>query len=494
MAPKLDQWRQSIGNAIASATPVGTQLIDRLSEVIGGPQMATAPAPATPGTGAMSLDDWHAPLNQSIDRPVRLGMFVLIFFVGGFLVWSMTAPLASAVVARGVFVATGQNRIVQHLEGGIIKEIKAAEGAVVEAGEPLYILDDTSSKADVRRLEIVQATHIATKARIDAERTFAPSVTFPDSLLNAAGDEEIAKIMQSQSALFASRMQEFATQKQINESQIAAIGQELEGLKAQRESAIEQLSLVRQELVGAQKLFGKGLTDLPRLLLLKRNKSKLEGDVGQYTSAIGKAEERVLETRTELLQMRSKIIEQGADLYRQTTAELSDTDERLEAARAILNRRVIRAPVRGVVVKSMYHTTGGVIGPGQAVAELLPTDEKLLVEAAINPIDINHVHIGLEAELRLSALNQRTTPLVLGRVIYISADKIESDQRTQPGQFHYVARIELDEKTLKERVPANTKIAPGMPADVYVKTGDHTMMEYILKPIMDSMRRAGRES
>jgi HlyD family type I secretion membrane fusion protein len=485
-------WRQTVGQALATVSPVGSGILSRLSDVIGGP--AVMPTSVMPKGTAIDLDSWHAPLNKSIARPARVGMFVLIFLVGGATLWASTAPIASAVVASGLFVATGQNRIVQHLEGGIIRTIEVKEGDAVEAGQRLIVLDDTSAQADVRRLEIKQATLMASKARIDAEREMAPEVTYPPEVLAHQNDSEYVKIISSQNAVFASRREEFESQRIINESQIKSIEKELEGLKSQQNSASEQLALVKQELDGAQKLLAKGLTELPRVLQIRRNAAKFEGDYGQFVSAIGKAEQRILETKSELISMRSKIIADGADLYRQTTAELSDTEERLYAARGVLKRQVIEAPVRGIVVKLNYHTTGGVIGPGQPLMELLPTDEKLLVEASVSPMDITHVHQGLEAELRLTALSQRKTPLILGKVVYVSADKLEGDPRGRPGQFHYVARIELNEESVRKELPKDEKISPGMPAEVYIKTGERTMMEYLLKPITDSLHRAGRES
>jgi HlyD family type I secretion membrane fusion protein len=485
-------WRQTVGQALATASPVGSGILGRLGDVITGPTALVASA--QPQSTAIDLDSWHAPLNKSIAQPARLGMFVLVFLVGGATLWASTAPIASAVVASGLFVATGQNRIVQHLEGGIIRSIDVKEGDAVEAGQRLVVLDDTAIQADVRRLEIKQAALLATKARIDAEREMAEYVTYPDEVLAKRHDSEIAKIISSQNAVFASRREEFEAQRQINESQIKSIEKELEGLKSQQGSASEQLSLVKQELDGAQKLLAKGLTELSRVLQIRRNAAKFEGDFGQFVSAIGKAEQRILETKSELISMRSKIVADGADLYRQTTADLSDTEERLYASRGVLKRQTISAPVRGIVVKLNYHTTGGVIGPGQPLLELLPTDEKLLVEAAVSPMDITHVHQGSDAELRLTALSQRKTPLILGKVVYVSADKIENDPRGRPGQFHYVARIQLDEESVRKELPKDEKISPGMPAEVYIKTGERTMMEYLLKPITDSLHRAGRES
>ena len=507
MQTKLEGWRGRLGGALGGTSPVGARLIGSLGSLVSGEQAAeTALAGFAARGGAVAgatdpdsilrqLHGWHAGLDDSIRRPARVGIAMLIVFVFGLGLWATTAPLSSAVVARGSFVATGQNKIVQHLEGGIIRKLLVNEGDAVQADQPLIELDDTSSNAEKRRLEIKQASLLATKARLDAEREGAEHIVYPPELTAVMSDEEVAKSVRAQEALFQSRREEFNAIREINERQIAAIEEEIEGLKAQKASSDEQLNLIVEETATAQKLYGKGLTELSRLLDLKRTKSKIEGDIGQFQSAIGKAEQRILETKTDLIHQRTKLIEDGADLYRATTADLSDTEERLTAAKNILARHIIRAPVRGVIVKMQYHTAGGVIPPSQPILEILPTDEKLLVEAMVRPEEIDFIHVGEEAELRLTALNQRTTPMVQGKVIYVSADKIQNQGQTSrlPGQdYYYLVRVELDDQSVKDRV-GTVKLAPGMPAEVYVKTGYRTMWEYLTKPIVDVMHHGGRE-
>ena len=497
MPTKFDDWRQSLGAALDQASPVGAKLVNSLgSLVLGSPAAvpAVASAAGTPASDiSAQLYGWTSSLDQSIAKPARIGIAMLVFFVGGMGLWATTAPLASAVVARGSFVATGQNKIVQHLEGGLIRKILVNEGDKVEAGQALVEMDDTTSRADEQRLSIKRATLLAAKARLDAEREGMEEITFPAEMLQLGGDPEVAKSVHAQQSLFASRREEFNAQREINERQIAAIGQEIEGLNAQKASTETQLSLMTRETDNAEKLLTKGLTELSRVLELRRTKAKLEGDAGQFVSEVGKAEQRILQTKNELVHQRSKIMLEGADLYRETTAELSDTEQRLSAARGVLGRHIIRAPSNGVIVKMNYHTAGGVIQPSQTVLEILPTDEKLIVEAMVRPDEIDFVHAGQQAEVRLTALNQRTTPLVLGNVVYVSADKIQNPNARAPGQdFFYIARVELDEASVKERI-GKLKLSPGMPAEVYMKTGERTMWQYLVKPIVEVMYHGARE-
>ena len=494
MPTKSDDWRQSLGAALDKVTPVGARLVQSLENLTLGAPVPAAAAAVGAGTDLTAqLHGWTRTIDQSIRRPAQIGIAMLVVFVGGLGLWATTAPLSSAIVAHGSFVATGQNKIVQHLEGGLIRSILVKEGEKVTAGQALIELDDTSSRADEQRNAIRQATLLATKARIEAERDGTDEIAFPPELTAMAGNPEVAKSIEAQRSVFSTRRTDFDAQRQINERQIGAIQQEIEGLKAQKAANQEQLALTAKEADSAEQLLTKGLTEKGRVLDLERNKARLEGDVGQFVSEIGKAEQHILETRSQLIALRSKFFIEDADIYRQTTAELSDTEQRLSASRGVLERHIIRAPSNGVIVKMNYHTAGGVIAPSQVVLEILPTDEKLIVEAMVRPEEIDFVQVGQQASVRLSALNQRTTPLVDGNVIYVSADKIQNPSaRSAGGEYYYLVRVELDDASIHDRL-GKLKIAPGMPAEVYMKTGERTMFQYLTKPIVDVMNRGGRE-
>jgi HlyD family secretion protein len=439
---------------------------------------------------ARTFDDWHSTVAKGIRKPALIGIALLAVFGGGFGVWAGTAPLASGVVARGLFVATGQNKIIQHLEGGIVREIRIKEGDTVEAGQPLVMLDDTATKSEVGRLSVKQLSLRATLARLEAEQTDSPEMRLPPDLEGHAAGSEEQRIIGAQQALFQAKRHEIDAERQTRARTIDSIRQEIVGLQAQRRSTEEQLALTNQEATNAETLLAQGLMQMPRYLQLKRTIAKLSGDVGYFVSEAGKAEQRILEQESELAHSRTKRIEEAVDQYRAAFSEFADTEQRLSAARDILRRTTITAPVRGIIVKLEHHTPGGVIGSGQKVLEILPLDDRLLVEAHIRPDDIDSVHAGLEAEINLSALDHRTTPMVLGKVVYVSADKIEG-QQPQQGEYYYVARVEIADEELAKL--GGKKLFPGMPAEVFVKTGERTFAEYMMKPLLDIARRGGRE-
>ena len=319
MPTRSENWRDNVGAALDKATPIGARLVQSLESLtLGNPATAQVAVGGGAGPGydlSDQLHGWTRNIDQSIRRPAWVGLIMLVVFVGGLGLWATTAPLTSAVVAHGSFVATGQNKIVQHLEGGIIAKILVNEGDQVQAGQALIELDDTSIRSEVQRYEIKRATQLAAKARLDAEREGAREITFPDELSQLGANPEVAKSVQAQRSLFMTRRDEFDAQRQINERQIGAIEQEIEGLKAQKDSSEQQLDLMATEVESAEKLLEKGLIERSRVMDMQRNKAKLEGDVGQYMSEIGKAEQHVLETRTNLTQLRSKMFSEDADLY-----------------------------------------------------------------------------------------------------------------------------------------------------------------------------------
>ncbi|MCP5000938.1 MAG: HlyD family type I secretion periplasmic adaptor subunit, partial [Hyphomicrobiales bacterium] len=266
------------------------------------------------------------------------------------------------------------------------------------------------------------------------------------------------------------------------------IREEIAGLKSQRTATQAQLVFIGDELKGQQKLFDKGLSQITKLLALKRAKAKLDGENGKLIADIGRAKVRLTETEARIVHLKSQRKKEAIEEMRKVNRELADVAERIKAARDVLARVEIRSPVNGAVVKLLHHTRGGVVSPGQQILELLPMEDELLVEAFIRPIDIDVVKKGDRAQLRLTAFNQRVTPTVVGRVIYVSADAIESKTA---GQFFYVSRIRVDKADVKKI--ADLKPAPGMPVEVYINTGERTFFEYLLKPISDSFSRAFRE-
>lgn len=433
-------------------------------------------------------DQWHQSVPKSVSGYTIPGVLVILLAFGGFGWWAVTAPLSSAAVARGIFVATGQNKVIQHLEGGIIRKILVSEGEKVEPDQVLVELAGTQAQADVNRLELKFFTLRAHHARLEAERLGRDKLVFPVSLLKSSKTDEHAQVLKTQKEEFAARQNNLRDERGVIEKRISAIREEIDGIEALRTSNSGQAALLEEELKDAKHLLDQGLMQKTRYLQLKRALVSLEGENANYAARIAQAKQRISEAETQISQLESKYREDSVAAYGKVQTEMEDVEERLVAAHDILKRQSVISPSRGVVLKLHFHTAGAVIGPGQPILELLPTDEQLVIEAYVRPEDIDSVYKGLEAEVRLVALKQRTTPLVKGKVIYVSADAI---RRKDSKELFYEARILLDAESLQGN--KEIKLAPGMPAEVYIQTGERTFLDYIINPITASFQRAFRE-
>jgi len=435
--------------------------------------------------------EWYSDVPRSVRGHKIFGYSVLAFSLFGFGYWSDSAPIAGAVVASGVFVATGQNKIVQHLEGGVIKAILVKEGDRVEQGQPLLLLDDTTARAELERLTLRYARAAAIDARLQAEAHEKDKVEFADDLIVDAS-RDVATIVESQRLTFEAKRRSQRTEVAALNEGMKAFQQRIEGTRQQLAGVTRQLDLVNQELEGKIYLMDHGMMRKSDVLALERGKANLEGEAGRLKGEIGDSQEQIARVQEQIELVRYSAIKTAVEQLHENKAEVNDLRERIIAARRVLDRVTIAAPVSGIVVKMRYHTPGGVVEPGKNILEIVPTDDDLIIEVRVRPQDIESVRRGQPATVRLSALNRRITPTLDGDVVYISADAVPEDRPGQPGGDAYVARIRLDadqHAKVPEFVPT-----PGMPAEVYIKTHERTFLGYILKPLKDSLSRAFRES
>lgn len=434
--------------------------------------------------------EWYAEVPRSVARHAIFGIALMVFAFGGFGLWAFRAPLAAAVISQGSFVATGQNKIVQHLEGGIIEEILVSEGDRVEAGQLLVRLDHTAAEANARALQLRQLRLEATEARLLAEYRQEESLVFPREVLEARTDLEIAAILDGQALAFRVSRSALQNDLAILERNIDALEVRSIGYDIQRDSFERQRSVLSDDLESKRKLMAKGLARRSELTALERAMIEAEGQIGRLEAEVD-----------EIAQVRRKYeaqIEQAIDRYQQTAltdlqavqAELDGIREQSRAARNVRERADVVAPVAGTVVRLYYHTAGGVVESGRPILEILPLDKPLIIEVQVPRSDIDSVRTGQAATVRLTALNQRTTPVLKGEVFYVSADSI-SEMSAGIATEVYVARISIAPEQLG-RVAGFTP-TPGMPAEIMIQTASRTFAQYLAKPIRDSMTRAFRE-
>ncbi|RDJ22203.1 HlyD family type I secretion periplasmic adaptor subunit [Bosea caraganae] len=436
---------------------------------------------------------WYSDVPRSARAATISGVVIVAVTVMGFGVWGNTAPISGAVIATGVFVTTGQNKTIQHLEGGVIREIMVREGDVVAPGQLLIQLDDTSSRAELRRHLLKQLRLEAIETRLSAEAAGQPQFEFPAQLLTHQSDPDIRALMQTQKSTFTARQNNNASEIATYQKSIEALEEKIAGSRIQLAAMQQQSQLIKEELAGKQALLERGYIRKPEVLALQRNAANLQGEAGRITGDIGDARERIARSVEQIDGVRKSAIKLASEQLQDIGADLNDVRERIHTAKGILDRARVVAPVKGTVVKLRYHTSGGVIEAGKAIMEIVSLQDELIIEARVRPQDIDKIKHSQTATVRLTALNQRTTPMINGRVIYISADALPDEkQRTPNGSDLYVVRVRLEGGSIA--AVHDFEPTPGMPAEVYIQTAERTFFEYLMQPIKDSMARAFRET
>lgn len=444
--------------------------------------------------GQFVAQPWYAEVPRSARSATISGVVIIAATVMGFGVWGNTAPISGAVIATGVFVTTGQNKTIQHLEGGVIRQILVREGDVVEPGQPLVQLEDTSPSAEMRRHVLKMFRLEAIEARLSAEVAGKSEFSFPPHLMARSADPDVATMMAAQRTAFRTRRSNIASEIAAHQRGIDGLEEKIAGSRTQLAALERQEVLLKEELAGKQALLLRGYIRKPEVLALQRQAANIQGEAGRIGGDIGDARERIARTVEQIDGVRKNAMKIASDQLQEISAELNDVRERIHTVKGILDRSTILAPVKGTVVKLRYHTSGGVIEAGKNIMEIVSLQDELIIEARVRPQDIDKIRHSQTAAIRLTALNARTTPMVTGRVIYISADALPDEkQRSYPNQSDlYVVRVRLDPRTVS--IVQDFQPTPGMPAEVYIQTTERTFFEYLMQPIRDSMARAFRES
>ncbi|WP_136635325.1 HlyD family type I secretion periplasmic adaptor subunit [Pseudooceanicola onchidii] len=438
----------------------------------------------------VQFDDWYDSVPRSIAKQARIGLLLMALTFGGFGAWAFFAPLAAAVIAQGSFVAIGQNKIVQHLEGGIIKDILVEEGDQVSEGQLLLRLDETKARANERELVLRLSRLEAIEARLLALYDGRADLRFPDHLLEETKNSDILQILAGQQTAFDSATQSLQNEIALLERNKAALTVRQAGYAAQLASHHQQVELLEEEFEARSELKEKGLIRRSEMTALKRTLVEAAGQIGRIEAEINEIAELMQKYDMQIGQTVRQHQQSALDDLQPIQGELDSIREQLAAARNVRERTDVIAPVSGTVVRLHYHTAGGVIESGKAIAEILPSEQPLIIEMQVPRVDIDSVRKGQPAKIRLTALNRRTTPILDGEVIYVSADSVIDTYNGAPQEV-YIARISMP--VAEVRRVANFTPTPGMPAEIMIQTAERTFAQYLVKPIKDSFGRAFRE-
>ena len=415
--------------------------------------------------------------------------YIILFLTFGVLgTWSYFGILASAAVAPGIVSLESDRKIVQHLEGGIVQEILIREADTVQQGDPLLILDNVQVSSEISLLEQRKAASEALIARLVAEQAFEQEIAFPDHLLGSE-DPHIESIIQNQLNIFADRRSIFTSQNEILEFRVEQLIGQAEGNEVQLDALQRRRTLSSEFLERMKTGEELGVVESNRLSGMQDDLIQIEANIGAVMSEIAQVKAAAGEARLNIIKLKQEYSERANSELENARSDLSEINERLTVARDRMQRTVIAAPTTGKVQNLAVTTVGSVVRSGDILMEIVPSDEVLLVDARVSPVDVDNVRPGLETEVRFSAFKLRLSKTVLGEVLSVSTDVVTREDPNQ--EPYYLARIRVPDENLTDEMREG--LTAGMPADVIILTGERSFLQYLIAPLSDAIFRSLRE-
>lgn len=425
-------------------------------------------------------------LNEVINsdhRIRRFGYAVILIMFGFFGGWALLAPLDSAALAPGVVTVQTYRKTVQHLEGGIVKELLARDGDQVQTGQPLIILDDTQLRAeyDIVRSQLISAQ--AAEARLLAERDGLEAIDFARMI--ELESLRAIEAQEGETQVFDSRRRAHEGEREVLQQRVNQLRQQIKGLNELAQTKQKLAQSYRAEVSELRDLLKGGYIDKQRLLEQERRLDTSLAEVAEHKSEITRIELQITETELQILQLDKQFNTEVVGRLAEVQAQAFDLEQRLLALQERIDRTIIRAPESGMIIGMTVHTVGGVISPGSPLLDIVPSASQLIIEAEVSPMDIDRVDIGKEADIRFSSFNSATTPVIQGVVTHVSGDRLVNEQTGMP---YYLARLRLTEDGLRNLGPR--QLVPGMPAEVLINTGERTLFQYLMQPIDNAFARS----
>jgi len=417
-----------------------------------------------------------------------IGGLTLLILVGGFGTWSVMAQITGAIITSGQIEVDRNRQVVQHPDGGVVEEIVVQEGDAVNVGDLLLRLDATAIQSELAVVEGQLFEILARRARLEAERDNAATLTFSPVLIESM-TAEVQTLMDGQLRLFEARVETNKSAAEQLTQQRAQIASQMGGIGAQQEALSTQRELIAQELADQQTLLDRGLAQSSRVLALQREEASLLGTVGELTAQRAQAGERMTEIELQILGLSSARREEAITRLRDLQFNELELSERRRTLRRQLDRLDIRAPVSGIVYGLQVFAPQSVIRAADPVMFLIPQDRPLVIATQVQVVDVDQIFVGQEVTLRFSAFDQRRTPELQGKVTLVSADAFQNENS---GQSYYRAEVELDPGQM-DRLPGDLTLIPGMPVEAFVRTADRSPMDYLIKPLADYFTKAFRE-
>lgn len=420
----------------------------------------------------------------------KVGWIVVLVGVIGFLVWASVAPLDKGVPMSG-FVAKESNRkAVQHQTGGTVQDILVKDGDTVKAGQVLLRMNDVQANSELQITQMQYIASLTAEARLEAELKGLKSISFPKELEQFKNDVRVQEQVELQKQLFASRQLAIQSDLSATEETIEGLHSLVKGLEESRESKKAQAGFLKEQLENSRDLAKEGYIPRSRLLELERTYAQVNGSLSEDLGSIGRSRRQIAELKLRLVQRTQEYQREVRGLLADTRKDAVAYESRLRAQSQQVANAEVKAPVNGIVVGTSVFTKGGVVGPGAKLMEIVPADDPLIVEGQLPVNLVDRVHEGLPVELIFSAFNANKTPHIPGEVINVAADRTV-DERTGVPYYHVRARVTPAGAKMIADLKLN--VVPGMPAELFVKTGERTMMSYLLKPLFDRAHSAMSE-
>jgi len=435
---------------------------------------------------AAMTDDRNDPF-QLGRRIGRIGAVVVAVLFGGGLLWLNIAPLSSAVVVPSTVVVENYRTPVQHLEGGIVSAVLVRSGDRVERGQVLLQLEAVQVDAGVQSLQDQLDAELARSQRADAERLMRAPLVFPEELVSRArASSKTRSLMDAEAELFAARRRQWQGQTALLRNQAEQVQAEAQGLRAQIAAAGVSRRLLEQELEMNRDLQRREFVQQTRVMVFERALADKDERRGEHDVEMAKAQQKLLELDLKVISLQDEYVKRASDEYAEANRRVLDLRERLRPLTRALARQSVEAPVSGQVVGLRVNAAGAVIGAGDLLMEIVPDQPKLLVEGKVRPEDVADLRVGQAVTIQIMAFKQRNTPMLDGRLTYLSADSMAENVSGQ-SIAHYQIQASVDPESLKA-MPRD--LSPGMPATMFIETAPRTALEYLLQPLTDALRRS----
>jgi len=432
----------------------------------------------------------NAILNTNHLKYIVAGLLVIALFFGGIAVWSIYFPFQGAVIATGMVNVSGERKVVQHLEGGIINKIFVKEGDTVAQGDVLIELKSSQIHSNVELIQGRLWAKEAEAARLRSEAAMKSNIVWPQALNKLKDSRELAQIIATEKDIFLSRRSDMEGKIKLYHSQISQIGNRIEGAREELKSHREIILNLEEDLTSKRPLLKEKYMGKTDILALERNLSEYKGRKGKLNQDIAQFHQMIQEYELRIVDIQNQYKEEAVSKLGEVTDVIFDLKEQVKPMLDAQQRLEIRAPVNGVVINMQVHSEhSGVIQPGMPLLEIVPQDLRMVIKVQVRPQDIISVKKGQPTKVQLAAFQRKSTPPIKGSVIYVSPD-LMTQQTGQGVMSYYEARVEIDEVDLKTQ---NAYLSPGMPVTCYITTDSRMVISYLLGPLLRGLDVAMRE-